>query len=162
MKLLKTIFLVCVLAVVTTTTANANTRAITTIGSAPPQGGTVLITIEDFGKPGRHDPIGPLSQPAATTFDVFVTVLPGWTCAQTTVAMFNELAATLPPVYSLQIDPKNPCVIYISRQQQGGVIWNLNIAVEVVGLIILVEDVVVPQVPATWSFIKSPGFNQFR
>lgn len=161
MKLLKILFLASVLAVVTTAAAYANSRTISTIGTAP-VGGSVHITIEDFGKPGRRDPIGPLSQPAATTFDVFVTVLPGWTCAQTTVAMFNELAATLPPVYSLQIDPKNPCVIYISRQQQGGVIWNLNIAVEVVGLIILVEDVVVPQVPATWSFIKSPGFNQFR
>lgn len=160
MQLVKAFAMICVLAVVTTAAANANTRSVTTTGTAP-VGGLVHITIEDFGKPGRHDPIGPLSLPASI-FDVYATILPGWNCAQTTVAMRDAMVAALPPVYLVMIAPTNPCILYISREQQGNVAWNLNIEIEVEGLTVLVEEGAVPLVPTTWSFIKSPGFNRFR
>ncbi|MDZ4804821.1 MAG: hypothetical protein SGI90_08185 [Candidatus Eisenbacteria bacterium] len=160
MHLLKTLMLSSVLAVVTTVAADAQIRSITTGGNST-GGGSVHITIEDFGKPGRHDPIGPLSQPAAL-FDIIVTVLPGWTCAQTTTAMYAELVASLPELYTVQIAPTNACIIYVSRPPSGSVGWNINIEVNVEGQTIQVEDGAVPQVPSTWSLLKSQGWIRLR
>lgn len=161
MHQLKTLILAFVLVLATTAAANAQTRSIYTGGTAT-GGGTVHITIEDFDKPGRHDPIGPLGTRPAALFDIMVAVAPGWTCAQTTTAIFNELVATLPPVYSVLIAPTNPCIIYLSRSPDGSVLWNINIEIKVEGQTIVVEEGAVPLVPTPWSFIKSLGWNRFR
>src|SRR5690348_5184136 len=144
MHLLRTILLVTVLSVVTAAAVGAQTRSITTGGTATGSG-TVKITIEDFGKPGRHD-LSPKSRlQAVYQFDVNVTA--GWTCAQTTLAMYNALAAGLPPQYIVQIAPTNPCILYISKKQDGTVGWGIEILVTVPGQVVDVVDGAVPVAP---------------
>jgi hypothetical protein len=159
MHLLRSLLLATVLSVLTASLVGAQTRSVTTGGTATGSG-VVKITIEDFGKPGRHE-LAPQGRLQAL-YEVEVNVFAGWTCAQTTQAIYNALVATLPPEYIVEISPTNPCIIYISLKPDGTSGWGIEVLVTVPGQTVDVVDGVVPVAPSAWSAIKMRGWNRFN
>ncbi|HEX7878401.1 MAG TPA: hypothetical protein VF720_03275 [Candidatus Eisenbacteria bacterium] len=159
MHLLRSLLVATVLTVLTASVVGAQTRSVTTGGTATGSG-VVKITIEDFGKPGRHD-LAPQSRLQAV-YEVDVNVIAGWTCAQTTQAMYNALLAALPPEFIVAISKTNPCILYIAKELHGTAPWGIEVIVTVPGQVIDVTDGVVPVQPTAWSAIKMRGWNRFN
>jgi len=158
MHLLRSLLLATVLSVLTASIVGAQTRSVTTGGTATGSG-VVKITIEDFGKPGRHD-LAPQSRPQAI-YEAEANVLAGWTCAQTTQAIYDALVAVLPAEYLVEISPTNPCILYITKKPDGTTAWGIEVLVTVPGQTVDVVDGVVPVAPSVWSAIKAQTWNRF-
>jgi hypothetical protein len=159
MHLLRSLLLATVLTTVLTAAAGAQTRSVTTGGTATGSG-QVKITIEDFGKPGRHD-LAPRAASPQVVYEALVNVMAGWTCAQTTVAIRDALQAILPPEYLIEISPTNPCILYISLKPDGTAGWGIEVLVTVPGQVVDVTDGVVPVARSAWSSIKAGHWNRY-